>query len=67
MFVLFQYFYIMVLWGIGIFDAIFACLSCKKLYVTELFYCVKYPYLILTNAYVLAGANMDDQTRIFLK
>ena len=27
----------------------------------------KYPYLILTNAYVLAGANMDDQTRIFIK
>ena len=31
------------------------------------FYCVKHPYLILINAYVLAGAHMDDQTRIFLK
>ena len=31
------------------------------------FYCVKYPYLILTSAYVLAGANKYDQTRIFLK
>ena len=37
-------------------------------YVKQLFYCVKYPYLILTSAYVLAGAYMDDQTRIlFLK
>ena len=30
----------------------------------QFFYCVKYPYLILTSAYVLAGAYMDDQTRI---
>ena len=29
------------------------------------FYCVKYPYLILTSAYGLTGANMDDQTRKF--
>ena len=28
------------------------------------FYCVKYPYLILTNAYVLAGANMNNQMTI---
>ena len=37
------------------------------LYKPLYFYCVKYPYLILTIAYVLAGANMDDQTRIFFK
>ena len=30
------------------------------------FYCEKCPYLILTNAYVLAGVNMDNQTRIIL-
>ena len=28
---------------------------------------VKYPYLILSNVYALAGANMVDQMRIFLK
>ena len=39
----------------------------KSAYNSLIFYCVKYPYLILTSAYVLAGANKYDQTRIFLK
>ena len=41
-----------------------------KLMLLELhiyFYCLIYPYLILTNAYMLVGPNMDDQTRISLK
>ena len=44
---------------------VWAMMWCQEVYI---FYCVKYPYLILTSAYVLAGAYMDDQTRIlFLK
>ena len=39
----------------------------KSAYNALIFYCVKYPYLILTSAYGLAGANKYDQTRIFLK
>ena len=35
--------------------------------VMDDFYCVKYPYLVITNAYLLAGANKNDQTKIFLK
>ena len=38
-----------------------------NVHVKQNFYCVKYPYLILTSAYMLAGANMGDQTGIFLK
>ena len=54
----------------GVTDGIASCEPqvLPQFHIKACFYCVKYPYLILTSAYVLAGAYMDDQTRIlFLK
>ena len=42
-------------------------LGANRPFIKSSFYCVNYPYLILTSAYVLAGVNKYDQMRIFLK